>query len=177
MDAEQIEAGQQAANTAPAVLPPYSRPIQETPSGVFPANARRPAARLHQHRGRQQTGRRHHRAQQHGRQTVAHRRHVNPVDQGIPNNTRIPQIPIPISTSAYTRKGCRPARERMRGRAKLPRHNPPIKVASNTPSETAWNRSPVAATGTDDFIDQCGTTAAGEQQQQQRKEAARRAGV
>jgi len=29
----------------------------------------------------------------------------------------------------------------------------------------------------DDFIDQCGTTAAGEQQQQQRKEAARRAGV
>ena len=55
---------------------------------------------------------------------------------GIRNRTRIPQAAMPSSSFAYTRSGCCPP-SFSRGSRMLPRQSPPMKVASNTPSETA----------------------------------------
>ena len=55
---------------------------------------------------------------------------------GIRNSTRMPQAPMPNSSLPYTRSGCCPP-SFSRGSSKLPRHSPPMKVASSTPSETA----------------------------------------
>ena len=55
---------------------------------------------------------------------------------GIRNSTRMPQAPMPSSSFPYTRSGCcLPSFNR--GSSRLPRHSPPMNVASSTPSETA----------------------------------------
>ncbi len=55
---------------------------------------------------------------------------------GIRNSTRMPQAAMPNSILPYTRSGCCPAAFK-RGSSRLPRHRPPMNVASRTPSETA----------------------------------------
>jgi len=117
-------------------------------------------------RGRQQTGRRDHGAQQHGRQTVPHGRHVNAVDQGIAKSTGFRRRRFPIRPG-HKRARVPPTERADARHARLPRHNPPMNVASNTPSDTAWNRSPVAATGTRRFHRRARNNRCREQQQQQ----------
>src|SRR5207249_4217134 len=55
---------------------------------------------------------------------------------GNPKRMTIPSAPTPSSKHAYTRRGCR-CGETSRGRAALPRHNPPMYTASSSPNDTA----------------------------------------
>ena len=60
-----------------------------------------------------------------------------PSTSGMPNSTSTPQMAIPVSMAAYTISGCFVRAAAMRGSIRLPRHSPPMKVASRTPSEIA----------------------------------------